>query len=109
VRTLSGGTQQKVLLARWLAAESRVLVLDEPTRGVDIATKAEIYRLLRRLAGDGVAIVVISSDVEELEVIADRVLVLRGGRVVAELPVPTQAAVLQAALSEAPQEAPVHG
>ncbi len=86
VRTLSGGNQQKVVLARWLLRECRVLLLDEPTRGVDVGARGEMYALIRRLADDGVAIVVVSSEVEEVLGLADRVLVMREGRVVHEGP-----------------------
>jgi rhamnose transport system ATP-binding protein len=100
VGLLSGGSQQKVVLARWLAAGSRVLVLDEPTRGVDVATKAEIYRLLRGLADDGGAVLVITSDVEEVVAVSDRTLVLRRGRIVRELHHTTEAEVAESALIE---------
>jgi ribose transport system ATP-binding protein len=86
VRTLSGGNQQKVVLARWLLRECRVLLLDEPTRGVDIGARSEIYQLVRRLADSGVAVVVVSSEIEEVLGLADRVLVVREGRVVHEAP-----------------------
>ena len=86
VRTLSGGNQQKVVLARWLLRDCRVLLLDEPTRGVDVGARSEIYELIRELAGRGVAVVVVSSDVEEVLGLADRVLVMREGRVVHEGP-----------------------
>ena len=82
-RTLSGGNQQKVLLARWLIHGTRILLLDEPTRGVDVGAKAEIYALIRRLAAQGVAIVVVSSEIEEVIGLADRVLVLDAGRMLA--------------------------
>jgi ribose transport system ATP-binding protein len=83
--TLSGGNQQKVLLGRWLERKSRVLLLIEPTRGVDVGARQEIYKLLRSLAADGVAIVVSTSDYEEAVQIADRVLVMSRGRIVATL------------------------
>jgi ribose transport system ATP-binding protein len=86
VRLLSGGNQQKVVLARWLLHECRVLLLDEPTRGVDIATKAEIYRIIAELADSGLGVLVVSSELEELAHICTRVLVMREGEVVAELP-----------------------
>ena len=76
-RTLSGGNQQKVILARWLAAGGRVLLLDEPTRGVDVGAKAEIYDLIGELAERGVAILLISSDLTEVLALADRVAVMR--------------------------------
>ncbi len=84
VRTLSGGNQQKVVLARWLLRECRVLLLDEPTRGVDVGARSEIYALVRRLADSGVAVLVVSSEVEEVLGLADRVLVIREGAVVHE-------------------------
>ena len=83
-RTLSGGNQQKVVLARWLLRGCRVLLLDEPTRGVDVGARTEIYQLIRRLADSGVAVVVVSSEVEEVLGLADRVLVVREGEVVHE-------------------------
>ena len=86
VRTLSGGNQQKVVLARWLLRGCRVLLLDEPTRGVDVGARSEIYALVRRLADDGVAVVVVSSEVNEVLGLADRVLVVSEGRVVHEGP-----------------------
>jgi ribose transport system ATP-binding protein len=85
VRLLSGGNQQKVVLARWLLHECRVLLLDEPTRGVDIATKAEIYRIIAELAAAGLGVLVVSSELEELAHICTRVLVMREGEIVAEL------------------------
>jgi ribose transport system ATP-binding protein len=79
--TLSGGNQQKVVLAKWLALAPRVLIVDEPTRGIDVGAKAEIYRLLRDLAREGVTIVMISSDMEEILHLSDRVAVMHEGRV----------------------------
>jgi ribose transport system ATP-binding protein len=84
VRTLSGGNQQKVVLARWLMRDCRVLLLDEPTRGVDVGARTEIYQLIRSLADRGVAVVVVSSEIEEVLGLADRVLVVREGEVVHE-------------------------
>ena len=78
--TLSGGNQQKVVLAKWLALGPKVLIVDEPTRGIDVGAKAEIYRLLRGLAAAGVSIVMISSDMEEILHLSDRVAVLHEGR-----------------------------
>jgi rhamnose transport system ATP-binding protein len=80
VGTLSGGNQQKVALARWLATKPRLLILDEPTQGVDIGAKAEIHRLIRALAADGLAILLISSELTELLGLAHRIGVMRGGR-----------------------------
>ena len=82
--TLSGGNQQKLLFARWLAARPRLLLLDEPTEGVDVAAKAEIHRLIRDAAGEGAAVLVASSDRDEALAIADRILVMRAGRIVAD-------------------------
>ncbi|MFC7788225.1 sugar ABC transporter ATP-binding protein [Microbacterium sp. MAHUQ-60] len=84
--TLSGGNQQKILLSRWMAHGSRVLLLDEPTRGVDVGARSEIYGLIRKLAADGHAIVIISSEIEEVLGLADRVLVIGDGRVLTSLP-----------------------
>ena len=84
--TLSGGNQQKILLARWLVHGSRVLLLDEPTRGVDVGARSEIYALIRRLAAEGDAIVVVSSEIEEVLGLADSVLVIGDGRVLSTLP-----------------------
>ncbi|MFE9611020.1 sugar ABC transporter ATP-binding protein [Streptomyces sp. NPDC006012] len=86
VRTLSGGNQQKAVLARWLLRGCRVLLLDEPTRGVDVGARAELYAVVRRLAGEGLAVLLVSSEVPEVLGLADRVLVLREGRVVHEAP-----------------------
>jgi len=81
-RTLSGGNQQKIVLARWLLRRCRVLLLDEPTRGVDVGARSEIYQLIRTLADDGLAVVVVSSDIDEVLGLSDRVLVVADGRVV---------------------------
>ncbi|MFG2681513.1 sugar ABC transporter ATP-binding protein [Streptomyces sp. NPDC048392] len=86
VRTLSGGNQQKAVLARWLLRGCRVLLLDEPTRGVDVGARAELYAVIRRLADEGLAVLLVSSEVPEVLGLADRVLVLREGRVVHEAP-----------------------
>ncbi|MFG1811692.1 sugar ABC transporter ATP-binding protein [Streptomyces sp. NPDC049040] len=86
VGTLSGGNQQKVVLAKWLATAPGVLIVDEPTRGIDVGTKAEVHRLLSRLAADGVAVLMISSDLPEVLGMADRILVMHEGRLVAEIP-----------------------
>jgi len=85
VRLLSGGNQQKVVLARWLLRDCRVLLLDEPTRGVDVRTKAELYRIITDLARAGVGVLVVSSELEELVGICTRILVMREGEIVAEI------------------------
>lgn len=84
VSTLSGGTQQKVLLGRWLALQPRVLILDEPTRGIDVGTRFEIYRIIEQLTKTGMAVLLISSDIQELLAVSDRVVVMRAGRLVGE-------------------------
>ena len=85
VATLSGGNQQKVVLAKWLSTSPRVLMVDEPTRGIDVGTKAEVHRLLAQLANDGVAVLMVSSELPEVLGMADRVLVMHEGRLVREL------------------------
>jgi ribose transport system ATP-binding protein len=80
VQFLSGGNQQKVVLAKWLAMKPRVLLLDEPTRGIDVGAKAEIYDLVYRLAGEGLAVLFVSSEMEEILSLSDRVLVMHEGR-----------------------------
>ncbi len=85
VRFLSGGNQQKVVLAKWLALRPKVLLLDEPTRGIDVGAKAEIYDLVHRLAGAGLAVLFVSSEMEEVLSLADRVLVMHEGRLTGEL------------------------
>jgi len=84
-RELSGGNQQKVVLARWLLKQCRVLLLDEPTRGVDVATKSELYRIVAELAAEGMAVLVVSSEIDELLGMCTRILVMREGELVAEL------------------------
>ena len=83
---LSGGNQQKLVLAKWLAARCRVLILDEPTRGVDVGAKAEIHALIGKLAAEGTGVLLISSELPELVALSTRILVLRDGRLVGELP-----------------------
>ncbi len=97
VGTLSGGNQQKVLFARWLARTPRLLIIDEPTRGVDVGAKGEIHRLIVELADAGLAVIVISSEIEEVLGLADRTLALRQGGIVREFGAhPDREAVLQA-------------
>jgi ABC-type sugar transport system ATPase subunit len=100
---LSGGNQQKVVLGKWLAAEVDVLLMDEPTRGIDVAAKVEIYELMNRLTAEGKAILMISSELPEVLGMSDRILVLCRGRLVAELGAQgaTQEQVLAAALGQA--------
>jgi ribose transport system ATP-binding protein len=80
--TLSGGNQQKLLPARWLCSGARALLLDDPTRGIDVGAKEEVFRLVRRLADEGVAILYLTSEIKEALALADRVLVMAGGRIV---------------------------
>ena len=82
---LSGGNQQKVVLAKWLARRPRAIIFDEPTRGIDVGAKAEIYGLMRTLAGEGVAILMISSDMEEIVGVSDRVSIMRRGTITGTL------------------------
>ena len=83
--TLSGGNQQKVVLAKWLATDPALLIVDEPTRGIDVGTKSEVHRLISDLAGRGIAILMISSELPEVLGMADRVLVMHEGRLTADL------------------------
>jgi rhamnose transport system ATP-binding protein len=86
VWTLSGGNQQKAVLAKWLARKPTLLIVDEPTRGIDVGTKAEVHRLLSELAAQGVAVLMISSELPEVLGMADRIVVLFEGRVMREFP-----------------------
>ncbi|GGM65487.1 sugar ABC transporter ATP-binding protein [Micromonospora sonchi] len=86
VRTLSGGNQQKVVVGRWLLGDTKLLLLDEPTRGVDVGARAELYQVIRQLAAEGVGVLLVSSEVPEVLGLADRVLVMREGRVVRAAP-----------------------
>ena len=81
VGTLSGGNQQKVVLAKWLSMTPRVVIFDEPTRGIDVGSKSEIYKLMRGLADAGIAVLMISSDMEEVVGVSDRIVVMREGRI----------------------------
>jgi simple sugar transport system ATP-binding protein len=86
VEQLSGGNQQKVVIGKWLNAQVRVLMLDEPTRGIDIQAKDQVYTLVRRLASEGVGVIFVSSELEEVIEVADRILILNRGRFRAEIP-----------------------
>jgi ribose transport system ATP-binding protein len=101
VRTLSGGNQQKVVIGKWLLADTRVLILDEPTRGIDVGAKVEIYQLVNELTAAGAAVLMISSDLPEVLGMSDRVLVMAQGRIAGELPAEqaTQDAVMALAVS----------
>jgi ribose transport system ATP-binding protein len=105
VRTLSGGNQQKVVLARWLLGSTKVLMLDEPTRGVDVGARSELYALVRRLADQGLGVLLVSSEVPEVLGLSDRVLVLREGLVVHEAPAQDldEATVLDLVMSDTPE------
>jgi ribose transport system ATP-binding protein/rhamnose transport system ATP-binding protein len=107
VRYLSGGNQQKVLLAKWLTREPQILIVDEPTRGVDVGSKAEIYRLLRDLASRGMAVLVVSSDLPEVLALAHRIVVMSEGRVVGDMDAATatEIAILELAAPKARNEA----
>ena len=85
VKNLSGGNQQKVVLAKCLATECEVLFIDEPTRGIDVGAKQEIYKIMRQLADAGTSIIMVSSEMSELIGMSDRILVMREGRIVKEL------------------------
>jgi len=86
VQYLSGGNQQKVVIAKWLVAERQVLIMDEPTRGIDVGSKIEIHRIMRALADDGACVIFISAEVPEIVRVSDRILVMQGGRIIAECP-----------------------
>ncbi|MCK4984311.1 MAG: sugar ABC transporter ATP-binding protein, partial [Desulfobacterales bacterium] len=85
-QNLSGGNQQKVVLAKWLAKRCQLLIMDEPTRGIDVGAKTEMYKLMNSLAAEGKGILLISSDLPEVIAMSDRIYVMRDGRLVAELP-----------------------
>jgi len=101
VRTLSGGNQQKVVIGKWLLADTKVLILDEPTRGIDVGAKVEIYQLINELTAAGAAVLMISSDLPEVLGMSDRVLVMAQGRIAGELAAgeATQDAVMALAVS----------
>jgi L-arabinose transport system ATP-binding protein len=102
VGKLSGGNQQKVVLARWLAVKPKVLILDEPTRGIDVGAKAEIYHLIDDLANQGLGVMFISSDLPEILGLSDRIYVMQNGRISGEMPGPgaTEEKVLALAMAD---------
>jgi ribose transport system ATP-binding protein len=106
VQNLSGGNQQKIVIAKWLATKPAVLLLDEPTRGIDINAKSEIYELMRSLAAEGMGIIMVSSEMPEILALADRILVMNDGRITANLPAAT--ATEQDILSYAIQKTELH-
>lgn len=105
VGLLSGGNQQKVVLGKWLSTAPRLIILDEPTRGIDVGAKAEIYRLMRRLADEGTAIIMISSELQEIIGMSDRVMVMARGRVTGELSraEATEESIMTLAIGDAPE------
>lgn len=109
VGKLSGGNQQKVVLSRWLAAKPKILILDEPTRGIDVGAKAEIYRLIDELANEGLGIMLISSEMPEILGLADRIYVMQNGRITGELdgPSATEEAILELAMVDDLSQDPV--
>ena len=100
---LSGGNQQKVVLGKWLATDPAVLIIDEPTRGIDVGAKAEVYRTMSELVQQGLAVLMISSELPEVLGMADRVLVMHEGRIAADLPraAATEESIMNAALGQA--------
>ncbi|MCA9066899.1 MAG: sugar ABC transporter ATP-binding protein, partial [Planctomycetaceae bacterium] len=111
VEELSGGNQQKVVLARWLASNPDILLLDEPTRGIDVATRQRIHQLLDSLAESGKTLVVVSSDMEELLAVCDRILVMSNGRLTGEFAGPdwNEHAIMGAAFAGYSGERELHG
>src|SRR5205085_10670214 len=102
-RNLSGGNQQKIVLSKWLATKPKLLMLDEPTRGIDINAKNEIYKLIIKLADEGLGIIVVSSELPEILAISDRVLVMSEGSLTAEYTIAeaTENKILNAAIPKA--------
>jgi rhamnose transport system ATP-binding protein len=96
---LSGGNQQKVVLGKWLATEPRILILDEPTHGIDVGTKAEVLGMVAELAKTGVAVIFISSELEEVRAMSSRLLVMREGAIVAAFDTPVESHVILEAAS----------
>jgi ABC-type sugar transport system ATPase subunit len=97
ISSLSGGNQQKAVIGRWLMARPKVLILDEPTRGIDVGAKEQIYGVVRGLAAEGMGVLLISSEVEEIGELATRVVVMRRGRIAADVPDPTDVRSIMAA------------
>jgi rhamnose transport system ATP-binding protein len=108
-QSLSGGNQQKISLARWLATKPKALILDEPTQGVDVGAKSEIHKLIRQLAKEGMAVLLISSDLPEILGMSDRIAVMRGGAIVAMLPGGSSAHEVMEAALRAPKTEPHNG
>ena len=102
VNSLSGGNQQKIVMAKWIETEPKVLLFDEPTRGVDVGAKHEIYELMNKCTSEGIAIVLITSEMPELLAMSDRIIVMHRGRITAEFsrPEATQEKILNAAMGE---------
>jgi len=108
--TLSGGNQQKVLLAKWLIPKPRIIILDQPTRGIDVGAKAEVHRIVSRLATEGIAVILIGDDAEEVMAMSDRILVFRNGRIMSETKRPAfdREAILMAAAHAAHERDGAH-
>ena len=108
---LSGGNQQKVMLSKWLNADPKLLILDEPTRGIDVGAKAEVHHMINDLASQGMAIIMISSDLPEVLAMSDRVLVMREGRQMAifDRAEATEETVMTAAMGEPMRRTPRSG
>jgi len=102
VKNLSGGNQQKIILARWLSENIKVILLDEPTRGIDVGAKSEIHNIISQLASDGIGILVVSSELPEVLGISDRIIVMCGGKIKAQLTrkEATEEKILQLALPD---------
>ena len=102
----SGGNQQKIVIGKWLATAPKILLVDEPTNGVDIGSKVEIHKLLRRLAAEGMAIIVVSSELQEVLTMTDRIAVMRRGRLITEMNAldATQEKIMQYALQSSRTE-----
>ena len=100
VKNLSGGNQQKVVIAKWMAMNPQILIMDEPTRGIDIGAKSEIYAIMRKLTEEGMSIIMISSEMAEIQKVSDRVIVMHEGSVTGEMSVDeaTQATIMNAAI-----------